>query len=125
MKNQKGSALFFTILILSIFLSLALSLGALVAVRLNTLTGIGNSIIAFYAADAGVEKMLKQAIIDGTFNGLSESLDGANYVVQIKCNSASSDCGSVPQSSDCDANLFCIKSTGTYKGAKRAIEVKI
>jgi len=136
-KEQKGSVLLIAVILLFFILAIAIGLNALILVNLQTLKEAGNSIIAFYAADAGIEKALMEInkSLDDLLNEYEYSLStGASYKVTIYCcdNSASPQCN-CPKSSDtkfdtkkgCEASLFCIDSIGTYKGSVRAIEVEI
>jgi len=73
---------------------------------------MGYSVIAFYAADNGIEEVLMDNSTP-TAISLTELPNGATYQVTVDANG--------PQ---CDALNFCIKSIGTYKTTKRAIEIK-
>lgn len=135
--NQKGSALFLSIVLLSVILAIALGLGAIVAIQARTLRGIGDSVIAFYAADAGIEQVLK--IVVSEKETLSEEYNGklsnASYKVQVKCcKSGTGKClwdsdnncpSGLEPDPNCQALRYCIDSVGAYQNTKRAIEVEI
>ena len=131
-KEQKGSVLLIAVILLFFILAIAIGLNALILVNLQTLKEAGNSIIAFYAADAGIEKALRE--INKNFDDLKSVYDdslstGASYEVTIYCcDTAYSQCD-CPKNFDsktgCEASFFCIDSIGTYKGSTRAIEVEI
>lgn len=77
------------------------------------------SVLAFYAADTGMERMLKNPVSDA-----NENLpNGASFTAQIRCNPTYTPC-SFGADSACDAPRFCIKSKGIFKNTQRAIGVK-
>ncbi|MDI6602946.1 MAG: hypothetical protein QME57_02375 [Patescibacteria group bacterium] len=60
-KNQKGeTAIFLAIVILSIVLAVSLGISKLMIKQLKMTTEIGETTLAFYAADSGAEKCLYQ-----------------------------------------------------------------
>ncbi len=136
-KKQKGSVLLIAVILLFFILAIAIGLNALILVNLQTLKEAGNSIIAFYAADAGIEQVLREIYlkipssyedISSSYSG-SLSIEGASYEVTISCcDSGFLGCNcpkSFNEKEGCKGNLFCIDSIGTYKGSTRAIEVEI
>lgn len=71
---------------------------------------VGYSVIAFYAADTGIEEVLKMT----TPGNIPETLlNSAKYEVSVNAST----------SPDCNASNYCIKSTGSYKETRRAIEI--
>jgi len=59
LKNkEKGVSLIITFFILTIILAVVLSISMLLYGQIKIIRNIGNSVIAFYAADSGVEKFL-------------------------------------------------------------------
>ena len=81
---------------------------------------MGDSVIALYAADTGIEVAMynSQPVQSG-------SVGEASYTVTVKCSPSNSDpnCGTFWEiDSDCDASFFCIKSIGEYKEMRRALE---
>lgn len=108
-KNEKGVSLLFVILIMGVILAIALGISAIFVQEIQMMREVGYSVIAFYAADAGIEKVLTS----NPPHPLSEVLEnGAKYEVSVK-----------RQGANCTAS-FCLKSTGSYKTVKRAIEVR-
>jgi len=150
---QRGISLYLAIIVLAIVLAAALGLAAILVGQIKIIRGMGNSVVAFYAADTGIEQVLKEVIdcikeLEDTGSWCSglksrypdekeEKLDnGASYWVKVVCcDSTSDECqldkGTIPpcplgsESEDCHATYFCIRSVGTYRGTQRAIEVKI
>ncbi len=57
-KKQKGSALYFTIIIMGVLFILGLSSTNMFISQLRMIEDIGESVTAFYAADTGIEEIL-------------------------------------------------------------------
>lgn len=57
-KNQRGISLIITFFIMLIILAVVLSVSSLLYSQLKVIKGIGESVISFYAAESGVEKVL-------------------------------------------------------------------
>lgn len=99
---------------MTILLAIALGLSAIFLGQMAMFREMGYSVIAFYAADAGIEKILMQRENPLPLNGYSDTLDNeASYVLSVL--SSGQD--------NCTAANFCIKSIGTYKEIRRAIEI--
>lgn len=119
---NRGVSLYLTIIIMSILLAIVLGLSAILVGQMKMLKGMENSVVAFYAADTGIEWILTyraDPINNPPPNTCTKSnpcqLDNeAKYYVEAEAGG----------SGDCDAlKLFCIKSVGTYQKTKRAIEI--
>ena len=109
--KQRGISVLFAISILSVILSIGLGTSSILIRQIKTIREISYSVVAFYAADNGIEEVLLMTIPAD----ISETqLNGAMYEVVVNDSA----------SPDCDAANFCIKSIGSYKGTKRAIEIK-
>ena len=105
---ERGVSLYLALLIMAILLSIGLGVSAILFGQIRTIRGIGDSVVAFYAADTGIEEVLFR----GTdVSGILEN--GASYGAEIL--SAGSE--------DCIALYYCIKSVGSFRGTKRAIEI--
>ena len=111
-KEKKGISLVFVILIVAIVLGISLGVSTILITQIEILRSIGHSVIAFYAADTGIE----QVLLGTPPSDISETPlgNGASYTVDVTTGG----------SGDCDASLnYCIKSVGKYEAAKRAIEI--
>jgi len=118
-KEQKGISLYLVIVILAILLGISLGLSSLLIIQIRIIRGMEESVIAFFAADTGIERMIYEPVSD-----FSESLpNGSFYIAQIRCNPGYTPCP-YPVDPECDAPRFCIKSRGAFREARRAIEVK-
>ena len=114
-KTQRGVALYLSLMIMTILLAIALGSGAIFIGQVRVMRGMGNSVIAFHAANTGIEKVLvdrqSPSLIPDYYSG---SLDnGATYKVVV------TEGGAV----NCAAPNYCIKSIGVYQGTRRAIEI--
>ena len=56
--KQKGVSLYYAVVITSILLAIALGLGTILISQIRGLKEMGDSVIAFFAADTGMEKIL-------------------------------------------------------------------
>jgi hypothetical protein len=111
-KLKQGTSLYLAIMVMTILLAIALGLSAIFLGQTKTIKEMGNSVIAFYAADAGIEKILVvRDNPDGqTPDYYSGTLDnGATYQIFVTVG------GACPN--------YCIKSVGSYKETRRAIEI--
>ena len=111
--GQSGVSLFMVIVIMTILLAIALGLSAIFLGQMVMFREMGYSVIGFYAADAGIEKVLTERENPLSLNGYSDTLpNGSSYILSV-----------LSSGPNCDAANFCIKSVGTYKEVKRAIEI--
>ena len=107
--SNKGVSILLTVLIMSVILAIGLGLSIILIQQTKMMVGIGNSVVAFYAADSGIEKSLYDILKKGGTGNVSENW-GLNYGYQVTV----TPCGS----------KSCVKSIGTYQETKRAIEVE-
>ena len=113
--SQKGISLYLSIMIMVILLAIVLGISGILIGQLKMMKGMENSIIAFYAADTGIEEVLMNRS-NPTSSCTKSSpceLGDARYYLEVKANGEG----------ECNAANFCISSVGTYKGTQRAIEV--
>ena len=110
LNTQKGVSLYIAIMIIVILLAIVLGAGAILLGQLKRIKGMENSITAFYAADTGIEEVLMVRENPSSLSGFLDN--GASYDVEV-----------IPSGGGCSADNFCIRSVGSYKGTKRAIEV--
>jgi len=133
--KQSGVSVYFIFIVLMIIFSSFLILSNLILIRFQTVKSVGDSVVAFYVADAGVEKVLYEIKLSKesefplalpVYNG---SLPGASsYNVTLRCrygfDGCNSFCEECVSSHDCRAPRFCILSKGSFKQTKRAIEAQ-
>jgi len=117
-KNQKskiknGVSLLFAVLVMSVVLAIGLGISLILIQQTKMMGEIGYSVVAFYAADNGIEEVLNMTT---PANIPETSLsNGAKY--QVFVNTTTTDPA-------CTATNYCLKSIGIYKGTRRAIEAK-
>ena len=130
-QNNKGVILFLALVIMTISLAIGLGLSALLVRQMKTSEEMKNSIIAFYAADTGIERALDEGGNEPTSN-YSDTLPyytDSSYEVEVfygpnhPCILLPPCPIGIPYDDDCEASYFCYRSTGTYKAIKRKIEI--
>jgi len=104
--NKKGSTILFAILLLFILMVGALGFSSVLLLQIRMVSNIGNSVQAYFAAETGIENALYS-------NGAVSGSVGGNDITYI-----TEDC-----SGDNGGNT-CFKSTGSFRGTKRSIEVR-
>lgn len=109
-KKNKGAALYLTLMIMTVLLTVSFGLNTILYSQINIGKEIGNSVIALYAADTGIERYLRGAC---PFTGSDEILldNNSSYKITI-C---------TPSSLDFSC---CIQSIGAYQKTQRAIKVE-
>jgi hypothetical protein len=113
--SDRGVSIYLAIMTVGILLALALGINAILVGQIKITREMGDSVVAFYAADSGIERVL---IEDNPRNldGYEEELDnGARFSIAVF---GGGEGGCDPE------KIFCIKSLGTYKKVKRAIEIQ-
>ena len=116
---QKGVSLYIAIMIIVILLAIVLGAGAILLGQLKTIKGMENSIAAFYAADSGIEKVL----MDRADPALSSAFLECPCSGSVVCTLGSDINYCIIVESLSAPDNFYIRSVGSYKGTKRAIEV--
>lgn len=112
--SQKGISLIFSVFILTFVLGIALGGASIVVRQIQITRNIGYSVIAFYAADSGVEKILFKdrdnpaSVPDGYGEEDIPLGNGAEYTVNVTK----------------DSNGTTIDSKGIFKNINRAIEIQ-
>ncbi len=133
LKTQRGISLLFIVLIISLILAIGLGINALLIQGIRTMSEIGYSVTAFYAADSGIETALYD-LYKSDFPSSSHTPDSSGPYGDISFGTIArctrdilpEECalGSDYIDPDCDALNYCLKSAGRYKEVKRAIEIK-
>ena len=107
---------------MSVLTTAILALAGITTTQLKVIFTAGNSVSAFFAADAGMEMALKdrespQASYSGWLdlngNGSFDSNYDGSFVVSA-----------VPNGGSCQADNFCITSQGSFRNIKRAIRAE-
>ncbi|MCX6723586.1 MAG: hypothetical protein NT155_00215 [Candidatus Staskawiczbacteria bacterium] len=93
---QKGVSLIITFFIMLIALAVVLTISTILYSEIKVIKSVGNSVIAFYAADSGIEKVLyydRQTTPAGAARGLCS--------LCASCSTAGDDCTGCTPSSGC------------------------
>lgn len=103
--RERGVSLYLALTIMAILLAIALGISAILLGQIRMAREMGNSVVAFYAADTGIENSLyniKKEDGDGNFSDIVLA-NGSKYTTT--------------------ASFTVIKSKGDFSGVNRAIEV--
>ena len=136
MSKQKGVSLYLSIMIMVILLSIVLGMSGILLGQLKMIKGMENSVIAFYAAETGIERVLKIAFDSGgscTPPTVPDCSDPADECYLDLNDSGDLDDGDatygildpILPGEDCNGACYCIKVQGNYKGIKRAIKLTL
>lgn len=136
MMMEKGASLYFSVLVVTLLLGIGIGIHSLFVIRIEELRGLGKSVIALYAADAGVEHVLyldvqncsrgkrrdRVSCLKTQVSQLSESQrtlpNGAQYQLIVLA----------PGEETCVVgSSYCVRSFGIYqevtREVRRALEV--
>lgn len=113
--------MFFSLLVLTIILGIVLGLSSMAISQIKMVRGMGYSVIAFHAANSGIERALRMRLHDGissytSLNDVIILLNGENATYRIEIIEGG-DPGCLHRTH------YCIRSIGKFKGVQRAIEV--
>lgn len=111
-RTGRGVSIYMAILVMSILLAVAIGTAAILLNQIKMIRSMGDSVVALYAADTGIERVLY-------YNPDPEVVVSDN----LDNNSTYSAKKVLPNGTTCIADYYCIKSIGTYKEVRRAIEV--
>lgn len=125
-QKLKGVSLYLALMLLSVLLGISLGLTSLLVGQMKTLKNVEESVIAFYAADTGIERNLFQ--VQGVYTDISLFAGGSAFTVETTCSLIFSSCADYCPTcifdAACDAPRFCMTSNGQFNDIKRAIYVK-
>ncbi len=113
--KESGISLLFSVLVMALILGVALALNTILLQQVRMAREIGNSVVALYAADSGIEEIL-MAKDNPSSSCIQDSPcplgNGATYYLSI-----------VPSGENCSGQNYCIKSIGIFKDIRRGIEI--
>lgn len=113
--KERGFSLYLTVFVMIVILGIALGLSSQFFTQVELIRGIDDSLIAFYAAEAGIERQLYEGTLPPPPVNYSGTLsNGATYTVRVILATAT----------ECSGTQFCIESIGSYEQAQRAIWVE-
>ncbi len=138
-KLKSGSVLVYTLIILFVLLSMALSIASVTVIEKKSALTTGKSNQAFQVADSGAE-IIMQAVRKGSYDTISEmadAYDGADCYRgvmtadisggKIRVTFFDKEDGGDPID-NCEnsfSSVRRIKSVGSYEGSVRAVEVAV
>lgn len=79
--KEKGVSLIMTFFIMIIILSVVLAISIILYSEIKIIRNMGNSVVSFYAAESGIEKVLyydRQVVPEGAIRGLCSMFDQEN-----------------------------------------------
>lgn len=114
-KNSRGIALYLVVAMLAVLFSVAFGMSAVSISQMKNLQRSGDSIVAFCAAESGIERSLLESE-DSSYSSSAEFDNDASYTV-VGVDPGSGGCPGV-------AN-YCLKATGTYNHTQRVIMIQI
>ena len=110
-KSDKGASLLLTFLIMAALLSIAIGVSRLSLGEIKLGRNIPNSLVAYYAAESGIEQALYRDRAQGQQTNFTDCLDAPQneicYEVTVELN----------------GEIRTIKSNGSYKNTRRTIEI--
>ena len=131
--GEAGVSLYLTVVILSLLLAIALAGSSLLIGQLGRLKSSGNSVLAFYAADAGIERAL---LIDNKNCASSPDIPARIQCLQTGFNSLTSQDKTLSNGATFElevaaggtglcpaAKSYCVKSKGVFKDATRTLRI--
>lgn len=124
----------YAIFVVAIMLAISFGISEILISQVKMLGDMGHSVVALYAADSGVEKVLidrQTPNLDSHYYSCYSlsvppcSLDnGSTYQVFVTEGGSTGDCPGGESCEEPPCFYYCIKSIGIYKDVKRAIEIK-
>jgi len=130
---EKGISLYIALMVMTVLLALALGISAILLGQMKVMKGMGNSVLAFYAADTGIERELYRRKIESGnppspnpycgFLDLDGDWDGVEEGV-TNCSATAIDC--TDQDDACykiTVGAVTTQSIGVYREVRRAIEI--
>jgi hypothetical protein len=117
--SQRGSVILYAMLTMSVMLAIGLTLNALFIGKLRSASAVRDSVGALYAADSGVEKCLYEARQHTDQPPMTFSIEVQYAITSLATGSldVTDQCASLGSGS------FGFRSTGTYRGVRRTLEV--
>jgi hypothetical protein len=110
--TNKGVSLYLALMIMFILIAIGLGISLIIVSQMKMIRGMSDSVVAFYAADTGIEEGLYKKRIEGTLesgDSFPGSVGGASYEGAYEENLSTGE--------------YKWKSVGSYLGTKRAIEI--
>jgi len=121
---EKGVSVYISFMIMTILLIIGFGISTILLSQIKILRGMGDSVLAFCAADTGIERVLYAISINDLQQTYSGLVGEASYNATLVCGFDYEDCpDELIRDENCLASYYCLKSKGIYKETKRAIQV--
>jgi len=119
--NQQGISLYLSLMVVTMLLSISLGISHVFLGQIKTIKVMGDSVLAFYAADAGIERVLTERSAPSY---IPETIltNQARYEVFVYKGPATE--GGPEGTCTATGLHYCITSVGIYKETRRAIEIE-
>lgn len=114
---QKGIAIYLAIMIMVVMLSIGLGISTILVGQIKMIRGMGHSVVAVYAADTGIERVLYTIRKEG-YCSPPPSLPARPFIDVVLDNGAIYSVTIIV----CNGSTT-INSKGTYQGTHRAIKI--
>lgn len=123
-QKEKGITLYLALVALALLLGITLGVGSIFSGGSRLLRGVGHSVVALYAAEARIEKVLYDdsqgidiVVLCGGPGGCTGTLsNGATYKVVVTRSGAF-----MPNGTRCVATAYCVESAGTFQNSSRKV----
>ncbi len=129
--HQKGISIYIVLVLLFVLFGLTMGLSVLILGQLKILSSMGDSIVAYYAGEAGIEEMIYRTKTQNEFTSpLSSNLgNNSSFEVSMYCAEGVGECVDNCSGSPCTTPSwcdirFCPISKGTFQDTNRAVRVK-
>jgi Tfp pilus assembly protein PilX len=122
-RNDRGSALLLIIIIMSMFIALATTASSLIISELRINKDMADAVVAFYAADSAIEKVLIEARQEPTPMAISDATISIYMPVADDYAYATATVEIIDLIVGVSIQSARIQSNGHYKETNRAIEV--
>ena len=130
-QKERGVALYLTIIVMALLLGIALGVGSIFVGGSRLLRGVGHSMVTFYAADAGIERILYEDSKSASTGNNIMDCDGsgppfcegvvnaATYKVVVTGPGLTMSDGAT-----CNGVAYCAESAGTSQNSSRKIQIE-
>jgi len=108
--SKKGVSLYLALMIMFILIAIGLGVSLIIVSQMKMIRGMGNSVVALYAADTGIEHAMYNRRKDGGTGAVNGTLNISGEPASYNVNSF------LPVEKKW-------RSVGSYKGTRRAIEI--
>ena len=126
---EKGVSIYLALMIMFISLAIGMGISTILISQIKMIRGMGDSVIAFYAADTGIEQVLYKDMIchhqiPPCPANCQDDLDGNGYCDGILAGTISDTLtNGASYKAEFYGTAVITDSVGTYQGTKRALEI--